>query len=332
MVFPCGRNALPILAALAFISAAAGCARHAATAAAVRRDIQGRLILEGKVTAPPTAEAEVTPPYDAPVGKIYVTVGQSVRKGEVILELSTPKTQRFYEQSRENLRRAEIAYSDARKRYLGALSEARNRLELARKEERAARKAAQPIVTGPDAVVDVPGDAAADLADAITRRKEAEQSVMDLKTEMDAMLIPYKHALDDARRQFQAAEKGRRAAQIHSPISGTVLAINTSVGRIAKLGGKPLVRIVNLGALEVHAPINERDVDTLKPGLRAAMAISGVQGVEFAGVLRRIYVEKLGFLHGSRHVAVVDFRNFGGLAKPAMNATVTVRTGAAAGR
>ena len=73
------------------------------TPAVARRDILASLPLRGKVVAPPVARADVMAPYRAPVARVYASVGDRVRRGDVLVELSHPTAQAAYEQARAEL-------------------------------------------------------------------------------------------------------------------------------------------------------------------------------------------------------------------------------------
>jgi len=48
-------------------------------------------------------------PYRAPVAQVYVSVGQRVKAGDVLLELSNPTAQAAYEQARRELKSVQAA-------------------------------------------------------------------------------------------------------------------------------------------------------------------------------------------------------------------------------
>ena len=59
------------------------------------------------------------------------------------------------------------------------------------------------------------------------------------------------------------------------------------------------------------------------------MTVKEVPNVEFSGSLEEIYSEKAGFLRGQKYVALIDFKNTGGQAKPGMDAVVSIKIGEA---
>src|SRR5436309_15544556 len=57
----------------------------------VQRDIDGKIVSAGTITAPATAQAVVFAPYAAPVQKVDKNLGAWVKRGEPIAELSAPE-------------------------------------------------------------------------------------------------------------------------------------------------------------------------------------------------------------------------------------------------
>ena len=78
------REILPVLGLFALVLSVvviAGCAKQSSEATAGRRDITAYLPAQGTVVAQASARADIYSPYEAPVEKIYVTVGKNVRRG-----------------------------------------------------------------------------------------------------------------------------------------------------------------------------------------------------------------------------------------------------------
>jgi multidrug efflux pump subunit AcrA (membrane-fusion protein) len=94
--------ALAALLAIAALGARLYTDTRPETAVVTRRDIVVTLPLDGTVVAPPTARADIAAPYRAPVAQVDVSVGQRVKAGDVLLELSNPTAQAAYEQAHVN--------------------------------------------------------------------------------------------------------------------------------------------------------------------------------------------------------------------------------------
>jgi HlyD family secretion protein len=323
------------------------------TAAVSRRDIVASVPLSGQVVAPPMARVDVSAPYRAPVARVYASVGDRVRRGDTLVELSFPSAQMAYEQARQAVKAAETAYANAQRQYRAPVEAAQKRLAQARAAERAARQGAtapadeagtsgasgsstSPPATGAAPAATEGGvtirEPAADLQQATQARQTAEQELAQAQDEMTAALTPYQRELEAAREQFQEAQHGRKAALIRAPISGTVLALNAQPGQEIGADRKtPVATIVDLTALEVQASMKAEQSSAVKPGLAATMTFEEVPNQSFEGRVSRITSRPSGPLSGQQYVAILDFKNEHGLVKPDMKARVAIRTGEARG-
>ncbi len=287
-----------------------GCAKKSSEAIAGKRDITAYLPAEGTVVAPASARADIRSPYQVPIDKVYVTVGKSVSRGETLILFSAPQNVVYYDQARTALLSAQRSLDQARKQFSQDLRSAQQQLASSRSIERNAR--VSPVDTT------VPS----------ANRQADEQAVIDAQARMNEGLISYQQAVVTAQEQFQAAKAGGKSAQVKSPINGTVLAVNVKVGTVPDPESEqPLVTVVNLEALKVAAGIREEHLVLLKPKDLTLVTITEVPNVDFPGSLDEIYSEKAGFLQGQKYVALVDFKNTKGEAKPGMEATVSIKVG-----
>jgi multidrug efflux pump subunit AcrA (membrane-fusion protein) len=294
------------------------------TASVVRRDIVVALPLEGEVAAPPNARADIMAPYRAPVARVFASVGDRVSRGDVLVELSYPSAEVAYEQARQELQAARQAYQAARRQYDATLTDARRRLEQARAAERRARQAsATPTATtGTD--LPTPAEPAMNLPEATQARLDAEQVVLQAETEVEAALTPYRQRLEAAEAAFQQAQSGRKMTQIKSPIYGTVLALNARPGEEIGADPKtPVAVVVDLGKLQVHAPV-DADETSVRPGTPVTFTLADLQGQQFEGEVERVTTRPSKPLQGDGHLAIIEFKNEQGLAKPEMKANVQV--------
>ena len=304
-----------------------GCAKKSSEAIVDRRDITAYLPVQGTVITHASSRADVYAPYEVPVEKIYVTVGQNVRRGETLLLFSAPKNQAYYEQARVALLQAQKSLAQAEKVYDQDLRAAQKQLAASRSVERKARAAASSSSSAPESdemATPYPPDTSASTAN----RQAAEQAVIDAQARKTEGLVAYQQAVAAAQEQFSAAQAGSKAAQVKSPITGTVLAVDINVGETPNTEAKkPLITVVNLEALKVAAGVDVDRLNLLRLKSPAVVTIKEVPNVEFPGSLDEIYSEKAGFLRGQRYVALVDFRNTKGRAKPGMDAEVSVKIG-----
>ncbi len=322
---PIGLRAIPpvlgMFSLLLSVVVIAGCGKPSSEATASRRDITAYLPAEGTVVAQASARADVYSPYEVPVEKIFVTVGKSVRSGETLIVFSAPQTQAYYAQARTALVQAQQALDQARRQFGQQLGAAQQQLAASRSTERKARvtpaNPSSPSSSNPP-----------DTGVSTGNRQADEQAVIDAQARMAEGLVPYQQVVAAAQEQFAAAQAGSKSAQVKSPITGTVLAVNVSVGMTPNpQDKKPLVTVVNLEALKVAAGVAEDRLSLLRPKIPALVTVKEVPNVEFSGSLDQIYSEKAGFLRGQKYVALVDFQNTGGRAKPGMDATVSIKIG-----
>jgi multidrug efflux pump subunit AcrA (membrane-fusion protein) len=162
------------------------------------------------------------------------------------------------------------------------------------------------------------------LLEATEARIAAEQAVLQAETELESALTPYRQRLEAAEAAFEAAQSGRKVAQIKSPIYGTVLALNARPG--AEIGADektPVAVVVNLGDLQVHAPVDPAET-AIRSGVPVRLTFGSIPGRQFAGEIDRIVSQPPKPLQGEGHLAIIDFKNDEGLAKPDMDAHAAV--------
>ncbi len=308
---------LGILSIVLVVVVIAGCAKKSSEAIANLRDITSYLPAQGTVVALASSRADIYSPYSVPVEKIFVTVGKNVQRGETLFVFSAPQNQVYYDQARSTLVNAQKALDQARSQFSSELRGAQKQLALSRSVERKSRTS-----------VSDPSMPTSNTNVSSTNRQADEQAVIDAQARMTEGLITYQQAVAIAQQQFDSAQAGSKSAQVKSPITGSVLAVNVKVGMVPNpKDKKPLITVVNLEALKVAAGIAEDRLSLLRPKNLALVTIKEVPNVEFPGSLDEIYSEKAGFLQGQKYVALVDFKNTKGQVKPGMQATVSIKIG-----
>jgi len=286
---------------------------------AVKRDIVGYARLGGKLYTPPASQAVVTPPYNAPVEQVFVTVGRRVGRGTVLMDLEFAEAEASYEAAGDATRQADAALNTARQQYLAPVREAQRALEQAQSTERTLRSQTNPN-----------GDASA-LVQATEARRQAEQAVRQAQAEYKQNLQPFQEQADAARRGFRQSRSSAKQSQIHSPIAGTILELNAKPGQVVGQDkNERLAVIVDLDDLQVHAPVSDESAPYLKERTPVVITFTGLPDQTFEGwvVGVRSLPERDG--DGVRREAVIGFRNTQGLVKPGaeINA-VSVQTGRA---
>lgn len=309
-----------------------------AAVVAARRDITPGVSLQGDIVAPPGERADVMPPFEAPVEKVFATIGQNVKRGEVLVELDAPSTEAVLEQARARVKAAETSYANAKTQYSTDVKAAETQLDAARAAERSARKAAaapapaapvtgaEPGVT--ETVPAAPVTSSVDLEQATQSRIAAEQAVASAKAQRDTALIPFQQQLDAAREAFRQAQAGEKMTQVRAPISGTVLALNARPGETVRTDGKtPVATIVDLDELELQTPLPAEYASTVKQGMDGTLFVAEVPNEQFGARVHSIVTapgkpgKRPGFL------AILHVKNKDGLVKPGMKGRAAIELG-----
>jgi multidrug resistance efflux pump len=332
-----------VLLVVACLGAWAWFATRPRPATVTRRDIVGQIPLTGQIVVPPSARADVTAPFRARVDRVVASVGQPVRRGDILVQLSVPNAQAYGEQTRATLKAAETAYANARNQYSSAVAAAQRQLDAARTAERTARQSPTPS-SSPNATPVEPTPTAggnpnsptpsADAGQASNDRIAAEQALRTAVADRDVQLLPYQQQLDAAREADRQARAGEKMGLIRAPIDGTVLALNAQPGK--EVGGDPKVpvaTIVDVDALQIEAPLDNRQAAYVKVGMPVIVSVPDIPGKQFEGKVSKLtsqVVSKVGgLLKESRYVALIDFKNAGDQVKPDMKPVIALKTGEA---
>jgi RND family efflux transporter MFP subunit len=95
------------------------------------------------------------------------------------------------------------------------------------------------------------------------------------------------HAHDTARLTFEQASEADAARTLTSPIAGTVSFRDLRFGE-AVTAGRPVFRVVDLGALKVEVNLPEKDLARIQTGQVARIRSEVLEGVEVTGHVQRI--------------------------------------------
>jgi HlyD family secretion protein len=151
-----------------------------------------------------------------------------------------------------------------------------------------------------------------------------------------AQVAAARGAADQARAALAQAELRLEETRIRSPIEGVVLARKVEVGQTvaAAWDEPPLFTIAeDLARMELHAPVAEARVGTLRAGMRAALVFAAFPGEPFEGTIRQIRSAPQGERDAVAYDAVIEVANPALLLRPGMTARVAMGGAAApAGR
>jgi len=275
------------------------------------RDITGQIPLNSQIAVPPSARADLTAPFRAPVNKVDKTVGAGVEKGDVLVELSLPTAEAYHEQTKLNLKQAETDYANAQKQYQVAVDAAQKQVDAAKSAQ------STQSTTSPDGTTNT--DAGAASGDLVT----AQQTLQQAKADMATQLIPFKQALEEARTANQQARAGEKQGNIRTPITGTVLALNAQPGKEVGANARAVVAtVVDLSAIQVQATMDNSQASHVKPKMDVILTFDELPGKQFEGT-----VSKITSTPSKQFVALIQFKNRDAQVKPDMHAHAGIKTG-----
>ncbi|MHB8994921.1 MAG: efflux RND transporter periplasmic adaptor subunit [Armatimonadota bacterium] len=308
-----------------------------------RRNIVAWASLDGRAVAPPNRHAVINCHCDAPVARVFVTPGATVRKGDVLVELSHTSSQAAYSSARQELAAAREAYRGARDLYAADLRAAQRDLAAVMESPEGTTAPPVQVPTGvteevapatpeePTASPSVtrPGNLAEPASNPAV--EEAVARVADAQRRMQEYLVPYRQRLAAAQQAMQEAEEGRSAAFIRAPIAGTVIEVNAQPGEpISAVPNTLIATITDLGALKIHAPLTAEQRAAVSPGMPVQVQVEQLPDQTFSGTIESVTAQLVTPVAGQERqlqpVAIVNFVNTQGLVKPNMATKVIVQT------
>lgn len=240
----------------------------------VYKNIQNRLSVSGPVSG--TDSVDVVSNLHAEVLEIPVKEGDRVTKGQILAILDDTDIKK------------EVAI--AKNDYDLAVS------TCSEKDREAANgyaKAAQDLRTAQNnydrkKVLYDSGDIS------LVEFEEAENALNDAKRELDSFTIrggkavaddSYRLQIEKARFDYEKMEEQLADTEVKSPIDGTVVRVNTKVGRFADSdeNNEPLFIIENLDSLEMEIEVSEYSIGKVTVGQEAEISADILNGAVVSG-------------------------------------------------
>ncbi|TFW31410.1 efflux RND transporter periplasmic adaptor subunit [Duganella callida] len=220
-----------------------------------RGDLQQTVEATGKLQFHQFADVNVQ--VAGQIKDVPVAVGDAVREGKLVMEISPTIRANQMENNRAQMARlrAELADQQAQTDFA--------ELQFKRQTQLKAQNA--------------------------TREESFEASRMSLssaRARMDAI-----HAqIQQLEATLKSDEESMRHTQVLAPLSGTVVALNARAGQTVSIGqtGGPLLRIADLSQMTVQARVAEVDVTRLRRGMTANFTTPGYAGRTWSGKLRQV--------------------------------------------
>lgn len=138
-----------------------------------------------------------------------------------------------------------------------------------------------------------------------------------------------KAQVDNLQSQIKAAQKNLSYTDIYSPIDGTVLSRNVSVGQtVAASFNTPTLFVIakDLTKMQVHASVDEADIGNVKVGQDVTFTVDAFPDDIFSGKVSDIRLEPAVSANVVTYTTLIDAPNNEMKLKPGMTASVTIVT------
>ncbi|WP_432378251.1 efflux RND transporter periplasmic adaptor subunit [Duganella sp. P38] len=225
------------------------------TVTAQRGDLQQIVNATGKLQFRRYADVNVQ--VAGQIKDVLVAVGDAVKDGQLLMEISPAVRAQQVESSRAQMARLRAELADQQAQTDFAESQFKRQTQL--------------------------------KAQNATREESFESSRMNLSSARARM-----DSINAQIRQLEATLKADEESSLHkqvlAPLSGTVVALNARAGQTVSVGqaGAPLMRIADLSQMTVRARVAEVDVTRLKRGMTANFQTPGYPGRTWSGKLRQV--------------------------------------------
>jgi len=227
------------------------------TEKAVVKTITHLVTATGKVQ--PEVEVKISPEVTGEIIELPFLEGQAVKKGDLIVRIKPDLYQAQVEQQEASLVSTRAA---------SVLSEAR------RIKAEQDFKQAQELYT---------------------KQLLSEADFTAAKTNLNVAKADFDSSLAQIRRaegSLTQAKDSLAKTVIYSPIDGQISSLSNEVGeRVAgtgSFGGAEIMRIADLGNMEVRVKVNENDIVNVKLGDPVSVAVDAYPGRKFAGAVNEI--------------------------------------------
>ncbi|MGD0484947.1 MAG: efflux RND transporter periplasmic adaptor subunit, partial [Gemmatimonadales bacterium] len=131
----------------------------------------------------------------------------------------------------------------------------------------------------------------------------------------------------------QTARDALSDCNVVAPSAGTIIAKNVEVGTVITSaskdvsGGTVLLRMADLGIVQVRSLVDETDIGKIQPGMQATITVDAYPNRPFEGTVLKIEPQSTVSQNVTMFAVLVRIPNQQGLLRPGMNADVEVHIG-----
>jgi multidrug efflux pump subunit AcrA (membrane-fusion protein) len=296
-----------------------------------RRGVGSSVQATGTVKAMVGAEVKVGSRITGKVERLYASIGDRVKKGDVIVQLDQEDLKARVAKAKADLDLAEanlaLIRSGSRKE---EIREAEEKIEQARSTLDLSKKILdreKGLLTKGYTTQETVDKAEKEYLVALSQYKAAQESIQIVKEkytkeEIDAGVAK----VDQAKASLKDAEVQLSYGTIKAPISGTIGSVTTQQGETvtASLNAPTFITIIDLSRLEVDTYVDETDVGKVKVGQEVGFTVASFPDKDFKGKVMAIYPKAIIQDNVVYYITIISADNPEGLLKPEMTATVNI--------
>lgn len=267
------------------------------TAEAVMGDIENTVMTSAKIK--PIQSVDVGAQVSGKIIKLYVDIGDEVKKGDVIAQISQVEQKNTVSNAQSSLDQAKASLAQAQSTLTsnqGTIASAEATLDSRVAELNKAQKAFERLAK----LIDIDAVSRQDYDDAKSAVEIARANVAVAKANLQnakndvaaahANIASQKAAINKAQNDLSTATEDLSHTIITAPMDGTVVSITQKEGTTvnANQSAPTIVTIADLSRVRIKAQISEADVINVQKGMAARFNIIGNPDEQFDAILTGI--------------------------------------------
>ncbi|VEG13880.1 efflux RND transporter periplasmic adaptor subunit [Moraxella cuniculi] len=262
-----------------------------------RQDIENTVMASGKIKAIETVN--VGSQVSGEITRLYVDVGDFVKKGDIIAQISQVEQKNLAANAKATLEQAEANLSQAQGDLAarqGEVAQAAATVETRQAELNRARQSFQRL----QGLIEINAisreeydEAQSKVAVAEAALKTAQASHQNALTAINnakAAIKSQQAAIGKARNDVITAEESLSHTTIRAPMDGTVVSVTQKQGTTvnANQSAPTIVTLADLSRVRINAQISEADVINIRPDMPARFNIIGNPDEQYNAILKGI--------------------------------------------
>ena len=301
-----------------------------ATARASLESIVSTVLATGKVMPQVGAEVNVGARISGRLDKLYVNVGDSVVKGQVIAEIEKEDLEAMEAVAEADVTLIQVRLTALKTEGPQAIAQAEAEMneQKARLEFVKCKLGRDDTLFGKSLISKEDWEeASSDFKMVQARYEVARRGLQLARTRYEEEMRQLAAELSRARASLQNARVKLSYAVIRAPLSGVVGSVSTREGETvaAGLSAPTFVTIVDLKRLQLDAYVDEVDIGRIKVGQKGVFSVDAFPEREFHGRVTAIYPQAVIQDNVVTYDCIVGIETpYAGLLRPQMTANVMI--------